>query len=277
MELIEYRIALVNAKQRQAAVILLDLPVDVAIDPTTVSLADLARSVDAWRSLLPEDPAVRRALRDLLAERSPDMQTAAPVLWALLSPGERPDADDTPSESSAPPAPHLDTDAASAAASLTDDELVTLVADALTWQPVRRGEPLYNQGDPAATLYIVVDGLIHLVRTDAGGVPILVGTVTEGSLLGERSLVLDEPRSTTAYAAQDSNVYTLPLTTLQQLLPRAPKMHLMKSCRPATTMPSIRSASGSPTAAWRAYDVRASAPGRRRASLGCPRRVLLLV
>ena len=224
LELIEYRTALVNAKQRQAAAILLDLPVDVAIDPATVSLADLARSVDAWRSLLPEDPAVRRALRNLLAERSPDLQTVAPALWTLLSPDERGDVSATAGGADDTPTLSLGAGVEAAPFELTDDELVSLVADALSWQPVRRGERLYNQGDPASTLYVVVDGLIHLLRTDAGGVPVLVGTVSEGSLLGERSLVLDEPRSTTAYAAQDSNVYTLPLTTLQQLLPRAPKV-----------------------------------------------------
>jgi CRP-like cAMP-binding protein len=91
---------------------------------------------------------------------------------------------------------------------LTDAEAERL---AQLLQPFRlaEGEPLFRQGDPAGGVYLVSSGAISVSLAVAGQADHPLATLGPGAILGEMSLLLDEPRSATAVAQSDTEVWGL--------------------------------------------------------------------
>lgn len=211
---IEHRSAHIAGKLRQAAYILLDrTPPSADASPT---LRDLEAAIDEWRFLIPDDPDARTALARLLVERYQPTPQTAPRITAEF--GLNGDASSPETESTDEP------EAGKASDANEEEAIVEDVIPELEWRFVRRGNTLYRQGDPADSLFIVVDGLVQVVRKDEEGQETVIGEVSEGQLLGERSLVLGEGHSSTAYAIRDGDVCRLPLPALDRLLRRHPQV-----------------------------------------------------
>lgn len=60
------------------------------------------------------------------------------------------------------------------------------------------GTVIFNEGDPADQMYVVLDGEVELRRDGR-----LLNTIGPGSLLGELALIHKRPRSATAVARTD--------------------------------------------------------------------------
>jgi predicted acylesterase/phospholipase RssA/CRP-like cAMP-binding protein len=71
------------------------------------------------------------------------------------------------------------------------------------------GHTLFERGDPADHLYIVIHGRLHVLRPDAAGANRLVGEVGTGEICGERSLLSGDPRSATVRATRDTELFEL--------------------------------------------------------------------
>ncbi|MCH5374213.1 MAG: cyclic nucleotide-binding domain-containing protein, partial [Planctomycetes bacterium] len=211
--LVEQRIRHIMEKRRQAARILLDLPAKPEPAEPALTPDDLEQYVDDLRPIMPKDPALLRAIGLHLAQHYPITSQNAPYLVQLL---QLTDADLPAKPASAPEAAPDNV--------LGAETLTGAVADRLLWRHFRRGESLYVQGDLADTLFVVVGGLVRITRRLPDGEVTTIGELRTGSLLGERSLVLGEARSTTAYAIQDTEVCTLPLSALQDLVQQDPQV-----------------------------------------------------
>jgi predicted acylesterase/phospholipase RssA/CRP-like cAMP-binding protein len=211
--LVAQRALHIRRKRRQAARMLLDLPPEP--EPTVPALTpdDLEQYVDDLRPLVPNDPTLLRAIGMHLIQHYPITPRNAPRLAHLL---QLTDADLPATPTSAPEAVPDNVSGT--------EMLMGTVADRLQWRHFRRGESLYVQGDPADTLFVVVGGLVRVTRRLPDGEVAAIGELRSGSLLGERSLVLGEARSTTAYALQDTEVCTLPLPALQDLVQQDPQV-----------------------------------------------------
>jgi CRP/FNR family transcriptional regulator, cyclic AMP receptor protein len=61
------------------------------------------------------------------------------------------------------------------------------------------GQEVFQEGDPAAELFVVREGSVELRRGDR-----LLETVTKGGVFGEMALIDTEPRSATAIALTDT-------------------------------------------------------------------------
>jgi len=68
----------------------------------------------------------------------------------------------------------------------------------------KAGQVIFNRGDPAEHLYVVVDGEIQI---EINGT--VVGTVHPGEAFGEMALIDRVPRSATAVARVDSHVVSV--------------------------------------------------------------------
>ena len=68
----------------------------------------------------------------------------------------------------------------------------------------KAGQVIFNRGDPAAHLYVVVDGEIQIEINGN-----LVGSVFPGEAFGEMALIDRVPRSATAIAKVDSRVVAI--------------------------------------------------------------------
>ncbi|MBL8154191.1 MAG: cyclic nucleotide-binding domain-containing protein [Anaerolineae bacterium] len=60
------------------------------------------------------------------------------------------------------------------------------------------GQTIFNQGDPGAVMYVVLDGQVDILLGSQ-----LVETVDCGGILGELSLIDNRPRAATAIAHSD--------------------------------------------------------------------------
>src|ERR1700724_4635686 len=70
------------------------------------------------------------------------------------------------------------------------------------------GKVLFREGDPADSVFLVLSGVVDVLR-ELDGDPILLGTVRAGQFIGEMGVVENRPRSATARAASEVEVEIL--------------------------------------------------------------------
>jgi CRP-like cAMP-binding protein len=87
----------------------------------------------------------------------------------------------------------------------------------LVW---RAGAPVFEQGDPAEALYIVLSGAIRILE-DRGQE---VATLGAGDFFGELSLLLRTNHSKRAEAAEDSELMVVPKQSFEALVAEDPEL-----------------------------------------------------
>jgi len=95
--------------------------------------------------------------------------------------------------------------------------------DELEWIRLFAGTPLFKQGDPGDSLYIVVSGRLRVALTNAGGDQRAINEIGRGECVGEFALLTQEPRSATIYAIRDSNVVRLSQALFERLIRQHPQ------------------------------------------------------
>ncbi len=85
----------------------------------------------------------------------------------------------------------------SALKTLNKDELIKL-ADCKTSYVVKKGEVIFEEGDHLDGIFCVKDGVCKLSKLSSNGKDQIVKLVTKGELLGQRSLISEEPTNLSA-------------------------------------------------------------------------------
>ncbi|MFC7404416.1 Crp/Fnr family transcriptional regulator [Georgenia alba] len=101
----------------------------------------------------------------------------------------------------------------------------------MTETTLRRGETLFNEGDPGDRLYIIVDGKLKLGHTASDGRENLLAVLGPSELVGELTLFDPGPRSTTATAVAPSRLLTLEHSALMSFLETRPELakHMLRA------------------------------------------------
>ncbi|MFD1505390.1 Crp/Fnr family transcriptional regulator [Georgenia yuyongxinii] len=96
---------------------------------------------------------------------------------------------------------------------------------------LRRGETLFNEGDPGDRLYILTEGKVKLGHTSPDGRENLLAVLGPGELLGELTLFDPGPRSTTATAVAPTRLLELEHQDLMEFLEGRPSLakHMLKA------------------------------------------------
>jgi len=104
---------------------------------------------------------------------------------------------------------------------LNEDDRIALakVIDELS---VAAGHTLFQTGDPGDALYIVQSGEIELFIKDTAGQKIVLTTSQQGDMFGELAMLDSGPRTATALALVDSEVFVLDRDDLVLLFQRRP-------------------------------------------------------
>jgi CRP-like cAMP-binding protein len=89
---------------------------------------------------------------------------------------------------------------------------------------VRRGEVLFNEGEPGDSLYIVLSGRIKVGRRAADGRQNLIALMGPSDMVGELSLFDPGPRTATATAVVDSRLARLRKHALRPWLTNRPEI-----------------------------------------------------
>lgn len=92
---------------------------------------------------------------------------------------------------------------------LTKDELVKL-SDCKTSHIIKKGEVIFEEGENVNGIYCIKDGICKLTKLSANGKDHIVKLVTKGELLGQRSMISDEPVNLSAIALEDMQVCFIP-------------------------------------------------------------------
>ena len=93
----------------------------------------------------------------------------------------------------------------SAIKALKKDELLR-IADCKTSYTVKKGEPVFNEGDALNGIYCIKDGICKLSKLSDNGKDQIVKLVKKGELLGQRSLISEESTNLSAIAIEDMQV-----------------------------------------------------------------------
>ncbi len=92
---------------------------------------------------------------------------------------------------------------------LNKEELVKL-AECKTSRLVKKGEVIFEEGENVNGIFCVKDGVCKLTKLSPNGKDHIVKLVTKGELLGQRSMISDEPVNLSAVALEDMQVCFVP-------------------------------------------------------------------
>ncbi len=110
---------------------------------------------------------------------------------------------------------------------LFQDVPFTLINDLLGKGVKRRllkGETLFVQGDPATSLFVVLEGLIKLGRITPAGEDIVVAVFSKGESFGEAAALMGGIYPVTVEAAEDSMVFQITARTIADAIRTNPEL-----------------------------------------------------
>lgn len=96
---------------------------------------------------------------------------------------------------------------------LNKEEIIKL-ANSKTTYKVKKGEALFEEGEVTNGVFCVKDGVGKLSKLSANGKDQIVKLVKSGELLGQRSMISNEPANLTAKAIADMEVCFIPKTEI---------------------------------------------------------------
>jgi CRP-like cAMP-binding protein len=100
---------------------------------------------------------------------------------------------------------------------LSDDALAAVAAKT-TMRKLAPGVVMMRKGDPADSFYLILEGHLKIVTTDARGEEIIINKVGPGETIGELSLVDALPRSAGAVALDEVEALELTRDAFFELL-----------------------------------------------------------
>ncbi len=103
--------------------------------------------------------------------------------------------------------------------SLTDQQLAA-IAELGQLIRVRQGTRLFVEGEEGDALYVVLAGQVRISTAGAGGHEQVLAVCGPGEIFGEMSLLTGGPRSATATAADDCDLFVLSKTAFDQYIVR---------------------------------------------------------
>lgn len=92
---------------------------------------------------------------------------------------------------------------------LNKEELLK-IADCKTSYTIKKGEPIFEEGESVNGIYCIKDGVCKLSKLSANGKDQIVKLIKPGELLGQRSMISDEPANLSAVALEDMEVCFIP-------------------------------------------------------------------
>ena len=92
---------------------------------------------------------------------------------------------------------------------INKDELVKL-AECKTSYTIKKGEPIFEEGDAVNGIYCITTGVCKMSKLSPNGKDQIIKLVKAGELIGQRSMISDEPANLSAVALEDMEVCFIP-------------------------------------------------------------------
>lgn len=94
----------------------------------------------------------------------------------------------------------------------------------LEWRHLSNGDVLFEQGDEADGMYIVLNGRLRIILSDSEGKTRSLNEIASGETVGEYALLTDEKRSATILAIRETDVVRISPEDFEQLIKQYPKL-----------------------------------------------------
>jgi len=113
---------------------------------------------------------------------------------------------------------------------LNKDELIKL-SDCKTSKIIKKGESIFEEGENVNGIFCIKDGVCKLTKLSPNGKDHIVKLVTKGELLGQRSMISEEPVNLSAVALEDMEVCFIPKTEVMSFFDKNNQfsMNVMKT------------------------------------------------
>ena len=99
---------------------------------------------------------------------------------------------------------------------LNKDELIK-IANCKSSYTVKKGEPIFEEGENVNGIFCIKDGVCKLSKLSPNGKDQIVKLISKGELLGQRSMISDEPVNLSAIALEDMEVCFIPKSEIMGL------------------------------------------------------------
>lgn len=99
---------------------------------------------------------------------------------------------------------------------LNKNELIKLAVCKTTYT-IKKGNAIFEEGDIVNGVYCVSEGVCKLSKLSSNGKDQIVKLVKAGELLGQRSMISDEPANLSAVALEDMEVCFIPKSEMLQM------------------------------------------------------------
>ncbi len=100
------------------------------------------------------------------------------------------------------------------------------VSDSKTTKTVKKGQPLFEEGEKLNGVYCVRDGVSKLSKLSANGKDQIVKLASKGEVMGQRSVIAEEHSNLSAVAVSDMEVCFIPKDTISTSLQKNPNFTL---------------------------------------------------
>ncbi len=96
------------------------------------------------------------------------------------------------------------------------------VSDSKTTKTVKKGEPLFEEGDKLNGVYCVRKGVSKLSKLSPNGKDQIVKLATRGEVMGQRAVIAEETSNLSAVAVSDMEVCFIPKDSIATTLQKNP-------------------------------------------------------
>ncbi|MFD2100716.1 Crp/Fnr family transcriptional regulator [Flagellimonas iocasae] len=100
------------------------------------------------------------------------------------------------------------------------------VSDSKTTKTIKKGQPLFEEGDKLNGVYCVRNGVSKLSKLSANGKDQIVKLATKGEVMGQRSVISEEVTNLSAIAVSDMEVCFIPKESITHTLQSNPNFTL---------------------------------------------------
>lgn len=104
-----------------------------------------------------------------------------------------------------------------------EPDLLQKLAETMEWFSLPGGTTLFEAGDAADSVYVVIAGCLAAYLPGTDDRPQFVGRITAGESVGEMAVIADKPRSATVIALRDSEIGRWSKRAFQELMMSHPE------------------------------------------------------
>jgi predicted acylesterase/phospholipase RssA/CRP-like cAMP-binding protein len=111
-----------------------------------------------------------------------------------------------------------------------DEASFDYIESLFQWVHIDRGDVLFRKGDIGDSLYILINGLLHVVDEpinkcdNIAGQIRKLGVIQRGKIVGEMALLSDEKRTASIYAVRDSDLVRLSRAAFESISDKYPQV-----------------------------------------------------